>query len=81
MKLTLDGSSHTPLLKTLDILSGKLASKKRILRERLKVPSTQGMPVHADRGCKENVGLASLCFLGQMTAYFAEKGLVPCGGQ
>lgn len=81
MELTLNGSSHTILLKTLDILSGKLASKKRILRERLEISSSQGMPVHADRGRKENVGLASLCFLGQMTAYFAEEGLVPRGGQ
>lgn len=64
MTLTLNGSSHAILLKTVDVLSGKFASEKRILRERLKVPSSQGMSMHADRGREENVGLASLCFLG-----------------
>lgn len=46
---TLDGSSDTSVLKTLDILCRQLSSKKGIFREGLKVTTAERVTMHADR--------------------------------
>lgn len=75
---TLDGGSDALLLEAANVLSRKFAGEDRILGEGLKVTAAQGVTVHANGWCEQDIGRSRFHLVGQMLTNLVEKVLVPC---
>lgn len=53
---TLYGGRNALVLQATDVLSRELPREKRVLGEGFKIPSSQGMTMHADRWGEQNMG-------------------------
>lgn len=65
---TLYGGRNALVLQATDVLSRELPREKRVLGEGFKIPSSQGMSMHADRWGEQNMGCSRLDLVGKMLA-------------
>lgn len=68
MPRTLDSGSNAFLLQAQDVLSRQLSSEEWILGERLKIPASQWVTVHADRWSKQDMSRSRLDLVGKVLA-------------
>lgn len=74
---TLDSSRHSSGLDPLNVLSGQLSRQEWILRERLEIPTTQGVAVHANRWGEKYIRRPRLHLGSQMLTNLIKQVLVP----
>lgn len=77
----LDRRADAARLNAVDEGDGHARRQMRILGEILEIAAVEGIAVHVDGRCQDDMRLLGTHFLGQINANLAHQIGVPCGGQ